>query len=76
VNPTPKLLATKPVRKWGHSHVISLSREVREVLKIEKGDQITFRQIGRFVVLAVLRPYEIIPISEEERRLQRVALGG
>lgn len=73
---TPQLLSTKPVRKWGHSHVVSLDRPVREALDLKLGDQVTFRKVGRYVFLAVVRAFVVAPISEEERRLGRAVVGG
>lgn len=72
----PQLLATKPVRKYGHSHVVTLPKEVRSVLKIKQGDQITFRLIGRYVFIAVVRAFAVAPVSKEEFRQAREALGG
>jgi antitoxin component of MazEF toxin-antitoxin module len=71
----PQLLATKPVRKWGHSHVVTLSKEVRSALKIKAGDQVTFRKVGRYVFIALVNPFMVAPISEGELRQAREALG-
>lgn len=73
---TPRLLSTKPVRIWGHGHVVALSREVREALGAELGDQITFRKVGRYVFIAVVRAASVIPVSESELREARAALEG
>jgi antitoxin component of MazEF toxin-antitoxin module len=75
VTDTPQLLAMKPVRRWGHSHVVTLSKEVRAVLGIKGGDQIAFRKIGRYVVIAVVNAFQVVPASEKERQQAREALG-
>ena len=72
---TPLLLTTKPVRKNGNSYVVSLSKEVRAVMKIKLGDQITFRKVGRYVFIAVVRAFEVIPISTDELRQARAERG-
>lgn len=73
---TPRLLAVRPVRVWGHGHVVSLTREVREALGAQLGDQITFRKVGRYVFISVLRAATAIPISDSEFKEAREALGG
>lgn len=73
---TPTLLAVRPVRVWGGGHVVSLTPEVREALGAKKGDQITFRKVGRYVFIAVLRASTAIPISDNEFKEARAALGG
>jgi hypothetical protein len=75
VNDTPQLLSVKPLRKYGHSHVVTLTKEVRSALNVKDGDQITFRKLGRYVFLAVLRAYAVAPVSAEEKRLARGAMG-
>lgn len=72
---TPQLLSTKPVRKWGHSHVVTLSKEVRQILGIKEGDQVTFRKVGRYVFIAVVHAFAVAPVSKEEIRQAREALG-
>jgi antitoxin component of MazEF toxin-antitoxin module len=72
---TPMLLSTKPIRKWGHSHVVTLPPEVRAVLGAKLGDQLTFRKVGRYVFLAVVHAFAVAPVSEEEFRQARAALG-
>lgn len=72
---TPLLLAIKPVRKVGHSHVVSLSREVRAVLGVQVGDQLSFRRVGRVVYIAVLRGLSLAPVSNGEKKLAREAVG-
>jgi antitoxin component of MazEF toxin-antitoxin module len=76
VSEIPQLLSIKPVRRWGHSHVVTLSKEVRSVLKIQAGDQITFRKVGQVVLLAVVRAFSVAPVSEKEKQQAREALGG
>jgi len=73
---TPKLLATKPVRKWGHGYVVSVPKEVREALSCGVGDQIAFRKVGRYVFIAVVRAFAVAPVSEEEKRQAHAAIGG
>lgn len=72
---TPILLGTKRIRKWGHSHVVSLPAEVREVLGVKMGDSITFRKVGRYVLIAVVRALGVAPLSEKEIQQSREALG-
>jgi antitoxin component of MazEF toxin-antitoxin module len=72
---TPQLLAIKPVRKWGHSHVVTLSKEVRAALDVKAGDQVTFRKVGRMVYIAVIRAFQVAPVSEAEKRQARAAAG-
>jgi bifunctional DNA-binding transcriptional regulator/antitoxin component of YhaV-PrlF toxin-antitoxin module len=76
VTETPQLLSVKPVRKFGHSHVVTLPKEVRSALGIKLGDQITFRKIGRYVFIAVVHAFAVAPVSKEEFRQAREALGG
>lgn len=63
---TPQLLAVKPVRKWGHSHVVTLSKEVRSLLKIKLGDQVIFRKYGPYVFLGVVRGAVVAPMAKTE----------
>lgn len=72
---TPQLLSTKRVRCWGGSHVVTLSKEVREALQLKEGDTVAFRRYGRYVVLAVVRVFTNIPMSQEEAARARAALG-
>lgn len=72
---TPVLLGTKRIRKWGHSHVISLPAEVRDALGVKMGDSITFRKVGRYVVMAVVRALTVAPLTEKEIRESREVLG-
>jgi hypothetical protein len=73
---TPQLLSTKPIRKWGHSHVVSVSPEVRAALGVKLGDWIAFRKVGRYVVISILRAASVIPVSDAEVRQARAALEG
>jgi len=75
VSDTPQFLSVKPVRKWGNSHVVTLSKEVRSALDLKQGDQITFRKIGRYVFLSVMADFTPAPVSWEEKRQVREALG-
>jgi hypothetical protein len=70
------LLCVKPVRKYGHGHVISFPPEVREVLGAQFGDQIVFRKVGRYVFLSVLRVAEEVPVSVDELEGARTVLEG
>lgn len=72
---TPLLLSTKRVRKWGHAYVISLDKQLRKVMNVKEGDDIAFRKIGRYVFVAVVRAYAVAPVSKEEMRQAREALG-
>jgi len=71
VKETPLLLSVKPVRLMGHSHVVSLPKEVRSALQIKLGDQIAFRKVGRCVFIAVVSAMEVMPVSEAEVRQAR-----
>jgi antitoxin component of MazEF toxin-antitoxin module len=75
VSETPQLLSIKPVRRWGHSHVVTLAKEVRTALALEDGDQVVFRKIGRYVFIAVARAYALAPVTKDEIRKAREALG-
>jgi bifunctional DNA-binding transcriptional regulator/antitoxin component of YhaV-PrlF toxin-antitoxin module len=70
------LLSVKPVRVWGHGHVVSLPPEVREVLGAKFGDMIVFRKVGRYVFLSVLREAEGVPVSVDELEGARTVLEG
>lgn len=72
----PMLLSTKAVRKRGASHVVTLSREVRQALDIKVGDQIAFRKVGRYVFISVVRAFVVAPVSEEEMRQAHASIGG
>jgi antitoxin component of MazEF toxin-antitoxin module len=72
---TPQLLSVKPVRKWGHSHVVTLSKEVRSLLKIKLGDQVIFRRYGPYVYIGVLRAAVVAPIAKTELAQVHAALG-
>lgn len=73
---TPQLLSIKPVRRWGHSHVVTLAKEVRTALKLEAGDQVVFRKIGRYVFIAVAKAFALAPVTKEEIQKAREALEG
>lgn len=75
MNATPQLLSIKPVRKWGHSHVVTLPKEVRSALNLKDGDHVSFRKFGRFVFICALRAFQVAPITAEEKRAARAALG-
>ena len=72
---TPLLLSTKPVKRSGHSYVVSLSKEVRSALNVKQGEQLAFRKVGRYVFIAVVRAFAVAPVSKEEFRQAREALG-
>jgi antitoxin component of MazEF toxin-antitoxin module len=72
---TPQLLTIKPVRKWGHSYVVTLPKEVRSAMGVKAGDQITFRKIGRYFFIAVVHAFAVAPVTKEEMRQARAALG-
>ena len=65
---TPQLLSIKPVRRWGYSHVVTLSKEVRSALGIKGGEQICFRKVGRYVFIAVVNAFAVAPVTREEIR--------
>jgi hypothetical protein len=71
-----RLLSVRPVRLWGHGHVVSLPPEVRDVLGARFGDQIVFRKIGRYVFISVVHADERIPVSVEELEVARKVLEG
>jgi hypothetical protein len=45
------------------------------VLDAKLGDQLTFRKVGRYVFIAVVHAFAVAPISKEEFRQARQALG-
>jgi antitoxin component of MazEF toxin-antitoxin module len=71
---TPQILSIKPIRQWGHSRVVSVSKEVRAALKVEAGDQIVFRKVGRYVFIMAAKAFQIAPVTGEEMALARAAL--
>jgi hypothetical protein len=75
VSTVPLLLDQKPVRCWGGSYVVTLNKLVREALGVKAGDHVAFRKFGRFVFLFVIRPQLVAPITENELRQAREALG-
>jgi len=75
VSETPQLLATKPVRKYSHSHIVTLSREVRDVLGVKAGDVLAFRKVGRYVFISVVRAFQVAPVTVEEKRQAHAAIG-
>lgn len=72
---TPQLLATNRIRKWGGSYVVSLTKEVRKALGVKDGDDVAFRKIGRYVVVAVVHAFAVAPVSSQEVKQARAALG-
>ena len=70
-----KIFRTSRVRRWGHAAVITLPKPIRVMLGCEVGDQIAFRKVGRVVVIAVIRPFQVIQVSEEEKRKAVEAVG-
>jgi len=75
VSNIPQLLSIKPVRRWGHSHVVTLAKEVRLALNLEPGDQVVFRKIGRYVFIAVAKAFVLAPVTKAEIQKAREALG-
>jgi antitoxin component of MazEF toxin-antitoxin module len=73
---TPQILAIKPVRNWGGSQVVSVSKEVRRALNVQAGDQIAFRRIGRYVFILAVKAFQLAPVTKQEMALAREALGG
>jgi len=73
---TPQLLASERVRRWGGSHVVTLSKQVRAVMNLKAGDRVAFRKVGKYIVIALERACSVIPISEDEKRQARAVLGG
>jgi antitoxin component of MazEF toxin-antitoxin module len=72
---TPQILAVKPIRKWGHSQVVTVSKEVREALNVQAGDQIVFRKVGRYVFILAVRASLLAPVTKQEIAMAREALG-
>jgi antitoxin component of MazEF toxin-antitoxin module len=70
-----KIFRTVRVRRWGHSAVVALSKPIRNMLGAEVGDEIAFRKVGRVVVVSVIRAYQVIQVSEEEKRKAVEAVG-
>lgn len=60
---------------WGNSYVLTLDKLVRNVLGVKAGDRVAFRKVGKYVVMALERADAVIPLSEEEKRQARAALG-
>jgi antitoxin component of MazEF toxin-antitoxin module len=73
---TPQVLSIKPVRHWGGSFVVTLVREVRQALKIKAGDQVVFRQVGRYVFVVKVNGSLLAPVTKEEMQMARAALEG
>lgn len=72
---TPQLLSSKVVRKWGGSYVVSLEKSVRQALGLKAGDRVVFRRVSKYVIIALERACCVVPLSEEEKRQARAALG-
>jgi len=72
---TPQILSIKPIRKWGHSQVVTVSKEVRQALCVQAGDQIVFRKIGRYVFILAVNAIQLAPVTKQEMALAREALG-
>lgn len=70
-----KIFRTARVRKTGHAVVLSLPKPIRNLLGCEVGDEIAFRKVGRVVVISVIRAFQVIQISEEEKRKAVEAVG-
>lgn len=71
----PGIFRTSRVRRAGHAAVISLPKPIRKLLDAEIGDEIAFRKIGRYVVISVIRAFQVIQVSEEEKRKAVEAVG-
>ena len=56
------------VRRHGHSIIVTLHAPLRKMLGVQVGDHLAFRKLGRYVVISVIRPYQIVQFSEEEKR--------
>ncbi len=73
---TPQILAIKPIRKWGHSQVVTVSKEVRAALNVQSGDHVVFRKLGRYVFILAASAGQLAPVTQQEMALAREALGG
>jgi antitoxin component of MazEF toxin-antitoxin module len=73
---TPQILSVKPIRQWGHSRVVTVSKEVREALKVQPGDQIVFRKVGRYVFILAVNAGLLAPVTKQEMAMARAALEG
>ncbi len=73
---TPQILSIKPIRKYGHSQVVTMDKEVRQALNVKPGDKIAFRKIGRYVFILAVNAIQIAPVTKQEMALAREALGG
>jgi antitoxin component of MazEF toxin-antitoxin module len=73
---TPQILSIKPIRKWGHSHAVTVSKEVRDALNVKAGDKIAFRKFGRYVFILALNGALVAPVTKQEMAMARAALGG
>lgn len=72
---TPQILSIKPIRKWGHSHAVTVDKEVRQALNIKAGDKIAFRKFGRYVFILAVNASRIAPVTKQEMAMAREALG-
>lgn len=71
----PKTFFNRPVVKHGDSYVITLPKPLRKLIGCDVGDEISFRKVGRVVVISVLRAFQVIQVSEEEKRKAVEAVG-
>lgn len=65
---TEEFQGTVRARKWGHSMVIVLPRELREFLGVVHRDLIAYRKVGRYVLLRRIRAGELVPVGDEGAR--------
>jgi antitoxin component of MazEF toxin-antitoxin module len=59
----------------GNSFVIRLPKYLRTFLGVKEGDEVAFRKVGRVFLIAVIHPFSVIPVSDEEIRQAMKALG-
>lgn len=76
MNDTPQVLSIKPIREWGGSYVVTLTKEVREALNVQAGDHVVFRKLGRYVFILAVRAAQLAPVTKQELAMAREALGG
>lgn len=55
--------------------MIRLNKPLRAFLGVKEGDEVAIRKVGRVFLIAVIHPFSVIPVSDEEVRQAVKALG-